>query len=46
MVLPFMILSLQSVLENMDPSLEEAAGNLGPALHDLPTHDLPLALPG
>ena len=28
-VLPFMILSLQSVLENIDPSLEEAASNLG-----------------
>src|SRR5260370_301501 len=28
-VLPFMTLTLQSVLEQIDPSLEEAAGNLG-----------------
>ena len=46
-VLPFMILSLQSVLEQIDPSLEEAAGNLGArpftTFHRI---ILPLALPG
>ena len=46
-VLPFMILSLQSVLENIDPSLEEAAGNLGARpLTAFRRVVLPLALPG
>jgi putative spermidine/putrescine transport system permease protein len=46
-VLPFMILSLQSVLENIDPSLEEAAGNLGARpITTFRRVILPLALPG
>jgi putative spermidine/putrescine transport system permease protein len=46
-VLPFMILSLQSVLENIDPSLEEAAGNLGARpIATFRRVILPLALPG
>ena len=46
-VLPFMTLSLQSVLEQIDPSLEEAAGSLGArpftAFRKIV---LPLAMPG
>ena len=46
-VLPFMILTLQSVLENIDPSLEEAAGNLGARpFTTFRRVILPLALPG
>jgi putative spermidine/putrescine transport system permease protein len=46
-VLPFMILSLQSVLENIDPSLEEAASNLGARpFTTFRRIVLPLALPG
>jgi putative spermidine/putrescine transport system permease protein len=46
-VLPFMILALQSVLENIDPSLEEAAGNLGARpFTAFRRIVLPLALPG
>jgi putative spermidine/putrescine transport system permease protein len=46
-VLPFMILTLQSVLEGVDPSLEEAAENLGarPAT-TFRRVVLPLAMPG
>jgi len=46
-VLPFMILTMQSTLENIDPSLEEAAGNLGagPA-RVFARVVLPLAMPG
>ena len=46
-VLPFMILTLQSVLENIDPSLEEAAGSLGARpITTFRRVVLPLALPG
>lgn len=46
-VLPFMILSLQSVLEGIEPSLEEAAQNLGAGpLTTFRRIVLPLALPG
>ena len=46
-VLPFMILTLQSVLESIDPSLEEAAGSLGARpLTTFRRIVLPLALPG
>lgn len=46
-VLPFMILTLQSVIENIDPSLEEAAGSLGaPPMTVFRRIVLPLALPG
>ena len=46
-VLPFMTLSLQSVLEQIDPSLEEAAGNLGARpLTAFRRVVLPLAMPG
>lgn len=46
-VLPFMILTLQSVLENIDPSLEEAAGSLGARpFTTFRRIVLPLALPG
>lgn len=46
-LLPFMILTLQSVLEGIDRSLEDAAGSLG-ASHGriLQRVVLPLALPG
>jgi putative spermidine/putrescine transport system permease protein len=46
-VLPFMTLSLQSVLEQIDPSLEEAAGNLGARpFTAFRRVVLPLAMPG
>jgi putative spermidine/putrescine transport system permease protein len=46
-VLPFMTLVLQSVLEQIDPSLEEAAGNLGARpLTAFRRVVLPLAMPG
>ena len=46
-VLPYMILTLQSVLEGIDPSLEEAALNLGASrLRAFLRVTLPLALPG
>lgn len=46
-VLPFMTLSLQSVLEQVDPSLEEAAGNLGARpFTAFRRVVLPLAMPG
>jgi putative spermidine/putrescine transport system permease protein len=46
-VLPFMTLSLQSVLEQIDPSLEEAAANLGARpLTAFRRVVLPLAMPG
>jgi putative spermidine/putrescine transport system permease protein len=46
-VLPFMILTLQSVIENIDPSLEEAAGSLGARpLTTFRRVVLPLAMPG
>jgi putative spermidine/putrescine transport system permease protein len=46
-VLPFMTLVLQSVLEQIDPSLEEAAGNLGARpFTAFRRVVLPLALPG
>jgi putative spermidine/putrescine transport system permease protein len=46
-LLPFMILTLQSVLEGIDPALEEAAGSLGAShLQILSRIVLPLALPG
>jgi len=46
-VLPFMILSLNSVLETIDPSLEEAAGSLGARpLTAFRRIVLPLAMPG
>lgn len=46
-VLPYMILTLQSVLEGIDPSLEEAALNLGAGrLRAFLRITLPLALPG
>jgi len=46
-VLPFMTLTLQSVLEQIDPSLEEAAGNLGARpLTAFRRVVLPLAMPG
>jgi putative spermidine/putrescine transport system permease protein len=46
-LLPFMILTLQSVLEGIDSSLEDAAGSLG-ASHITILHRIvmPLALPG
>jgi putative spermidine/putrescine transport system permease protein len=46
-VLPFMTLTLQSVLEQIDPSLEEAAGNLGARpFTAFRRVVLPLAMPG
>lgn len=46
-VLPFMILILQGVLENIDFSLEEAGANLGASPFDVFTKIIfPLALPG
>jgi putative spermidine/putrescine transport system permease protein len=46
-LLPFMILTLQSVLEGIDPALEEAAGSLGAShLTILRAVVMPLALPG
>ncbi|HZH28471.1 MAG TPA: ABC transporter permease [Azospirillaceae bacterium] len=46
-VLPFMILSIQSVMEGVDVSLEEAAQNLGASpLTAFRKVVLPLALPG
>jgi putative spermidine/putrescine transport system permease protein len=46
-VLPFMTLSLQSVLEQIDPALEEAAGNLGARpFTAFRRIVLPLAMPG
>jgi putative spermidine/putrescine transport system permease protein len=46
-VLPFMTLVLQSVLEQIDPSLEEAAGNLGARpFTAFRRVVLPLAMPG
>jgi putative spermidine/putrescine transport system permease protein len=46
-VLPFMVLCLQSVLEQVDPSLEEAAGNLGARpFTAFRRVVLPLAMPG
>jgi putative spermidine/putrescine transport system permease protein len=46
-VLPFMTLSLQSVLEQIDPSLEEVAGNLGARpFTAFRRVVLPLAMPG
>ena len=46
-VLPFMILSIQSVIETMDVALEEAAQNLGaPPLTAFRRVVLPLAMPG
>jgi len=46
-VLPFMTLSLQSVLEQIDPSLEEAAGSLGARpFTAFRRIVLPLAMPG
>jgi putative spermidine/putrescine transport system permease protein len=46
-VLPFMILTLQSVLEGIDPNLESAAANLGAGpLTTFRLVILPLALPG
>ncbi|MBB4038439.1 putative spermidine/putrescine transport system permease protein [Microvirga flocculans] len=46
-VLPFMILSLQSVIEGIDPNLELAASNLGAGpLMTFRHVILPLALPG
>jgi putative spermidine/putrescine transport system permease protein len=46
-VLPYMILTLQSVLEGIDPSLEEAALNLGASrARTFWRVTLPLSLPG
>jgi putative spermidine/putrescine transport system permease protein len=46
-VLPFMILSIQSVIETVDPSVEEAARNLGATpLQTFRRIVLPLAMPG
>ena len=46
-VLPFMTLTLQSVLEQIDPSLEEAAGSLGARpFTAFRRVVLPLAMPG
>ncbi|AKM32595.1 ABC transporter permease [Pandoraea faecigallinarum] len=46
-VLPYMILTLQSVLEGMDFSVEEAARNLGATFrHTLTRVILPMAAPG
>ena len=46
-VLPFMILSIQAVIETVDPSVEEAARNLGATpLQTFRRIVLPLAMPG
>jgi putative spermidine/putrescine transport system permease protein len=46
-LLPFMILTLQSVLEGIDPALEDAAGSLGAShITVLRRIVMPLALPG
>ena len=46
-VLPFMILTLQSVIEGIDPNLEDAAANLGAGpLTTFCRIVLPLAMPG
>ena len=46
-VLPFMILSIQSVIETVDPSVEEAARNLGATpMQTFRRIVLPLAMPG
>ena len=46
-MLPFMILSIQAVIETMDPSVEEAARNLGATpLQTFRRIVLPLAMPG
>jgi len=45
--LPFMVLTLQSVIEGIDPALEEAALGLGaPPLRAFARVTLPLSLPG
>ena len=46
-VLPFMILSIQAVIETVDPSVEEAARNLGATpMQTFRRIVLPLAMPG